>query len=142
MTEIKRSSNFEWQRADNATHCARSVIATYWESNGHDGFGQTTVADPIHIRVRVEKALVESLQSNGQPIAVPISLQVDRRLVIGSIIWIGVIDYFIPPTANFYQIHEYEEVPDLKHREFDRWVKCLKFKNTLPTIISNRVKPI
>ena len=112
----------------------RRQFATLWRLAGYDNYGNPTVAAPREIKVRSELGIAEAIDAQATPIAVTSTLFVAERITMGSIIRRGKLrDVPVPPNA-LEEVVNYEEVPDLKGRQFQRTITLRRYSETLPAI--------
>jgi hypothetical protein len=116
--------------------------AVLWPVQGYDEYGQFVVSDaPCEIKIRWVENRSNTLDKDGNAVGVDATADVDRRIEIGSILWLGKLkDWPVntkPQNAiNPYKLMEvktYNESPDLKGRNFKRGVGMIRYRDTLPT---------
>ncbi len=116
----------------------RKQKAVLWAATAATGFGDYgghKVSDPIEIKVRWEERKRESVDANGNTIAVDATVVVDRVIGVGSIVWLGKKVDVASPPVNLKQVVAYQEVPDVKGRKIRRTVLLTRYSDELPTIV-------
>ena len=96
--------------------------AVVWTITGRNRFGEYTVTTGREISVRVEKALTESLDPQGNKVTYPMIMYVGETLTIGDLVWVGEADDLPSPVTDVMQVVDYEEIPDIKGNNFVRSV--------------------
>ena len=121
-------------RDDNFTKNRPSKVV-YWEKIASNAYGEAVVSNPTEISVRFEKSpgIGDTLQANSNTLAYDYELNVDRELTVGGIVWVGALKDLPPPGADVdvYQITNWESIPDLKGRKFDRYVQLIRHNERL-----------
>lgn len=116
--------------------------AVLWPKAGIDSYGQPIVKDtPCEIRCRWEETRTESLDPDGNTIMLDASVYVDRRIEVGSILWLGLLEEWQGSTnatdrvtpSRLMEVKTYKEIPDDKGRSSKKWVGLVRYKDTLPT---------
>jgi hypothetical protein len=129
----------------------RLQSAVLWAVNGYDTYGVATVGTPIEINVRWKSVRKEVLGPQGNPIGIDAIARVDRKIHVGSIMWLGTLNQWfgnrqylaeignaIPAPGSsgqdteLMQVINYNETVDLKGRYYSRVVNLMHYKNTLP----------
>jgi len=112
----------------------RPMKAVYWAFSGYDAYGEPTVTTPVELDVRWEQGLAEEITPNLQPTAVDATAWVDRDVTVGSMFRIeALVD--TPGTADeILEVVEFQKIPDIKGRLFERVVLLRKYKDSLPTV--------
>lgn len=120
---------------------ARRQLAVLWPFVSHDENGEPLVGDPVELTVRWEKGLSQEITPNTNPIAVTATIWVDREIENGSMMRIGSLDEVTgtgtgteaPPVPDeILEVVDYQEIPDIKGRVFERVVLCQKYADGLP----------
>lgn len=111
--------------------------AVLWAVAGTDDNGRSLVDAPVQISCRVEKGqrLLNSAQS--QLTMTDMVIKVDRSIAINSILWLGIKAELPTGTAdpdNLLIVSDYQEVPDVKGIQFERWVTANFFMDALPSL--------
>ena len=99
--------------------------AVYWPFESVNQFGKKVVGDPVEIDVRWEDASEEFLDSGGERQMSNAVVYVDRDIVLGGILMLGVItditdDVDIKENEGAWEIRKFEKLPNLKATEFLR----------------------
>lgn len=113
--------------------------AVLWLSgNTFDQFGQPVVAPPVEIAVRWNDKQGEALDATGNTITLDATAVVDRRITIGSRLWLGTLAQWngtgpgsgqeIP--NRLIEVKTYSETPDIKGRNSFKTVGLLRFRDT------------
>lgn len=110
--------------------------AVLWPFLNYDRFGQPVVSDDHEeIPVRWEWGHREMLDSKGNTIGVDAVVVVDRRITLGSNLWLGE-SQDVPAGTSFTsernelcQVIFYSEIPDIKGREVRRLVGLIRLKS-------------
>lgn len=110
--------------------------AVYWANSGElDDFGEPTLNAGVEINVRWEEKRGELLNANDDRIATEVNVVVDREIAIGSILWKGLLEDHVTGTSTGYkQVVAYNEIPDIKARNYRRVVTLAKHSDRLPTL--------
>ncbi len=103
----------------------RKQTAVYWPFVSINQFGEKAVGDPVQISVRWEDKNEEFLDMGGQIQMSNAVVYVDRDMVNGSILMLGVIADITDPVNikendGAWEIRKFDKLPDLKAREFLR----------------------
>lgn len=99
-----------------------------------DDDGATQVAAAIGIKVRWEDVKREVLDAHGNNVSIDASVVVDREILPGSVMWLGVLGSYVA-TVTKYRVVQYNETPDLKGRNKRRTVALMKLGDTAPSSI-------
>jgi hypothetical protein len=109
--------------------------AALWVSrNISDDHGEPTVSAGVEINVRWEKKTYEAITSDATPVAITGVIHVDRVIPEDSIMRLGTLASVPSPPDYLVQVVSYDEVPDVKGREYQRTVTVRKWKDDLPAI--------
>ena len=115
----------------------RKQKAMLWAYDGVNRYGQSTVSSTgTEIKVRWENDRKQTLDPNGNIIAVDAVVVVGQVVTIGSIMWLGAqsdLPSDLIPTSNIMQVVSYASIPDIKGRDFYKEVGLVRFTDTLPT---------
>ncbi len=103
----------------------RKQDAVYWPYASINQFGEKTVGDPVAIIVRWEDKSEEFLDIDGQIQMSNAVVYVDRDMVVGSILMLGVIADITDSTNikendGAWEIRRFDKFPNLKVTEFLR----------------------
>lgn len=110
--------------------------AALWASrNISDSHGEPTVSAAVEINARWEKRTFESIMDDATPVAITGVIHVDREIPEGSIMWLGELADVPDPPTKLVSVVSYDEIPDVKSREYQRTVTVRKWKDALPTIV-------
>jgi hypothetical protein len=109
--------------------------AVLWMYNSDDEYGDPKVDASVEISCRWEKRRSQSVDAEGNAIAVEAEVMVDREIKVDSILWKGEKnDYDASTATDYMQVKVYDEVPDVKNRFVERIVKLAKWGDTLPSL--------
>jgi len=104
--------------------------AVLWELSSHyDSNGLPVVSSPTEIRVRWEKGLVESIDNQAAPIAIPVTVFVDRVIAVDSTLRLGRLEDVPLVPDKLFRVVEFKEIPDIKGRHFQRTVTLMRKTN-------------
>lgn len=116
--------------------CALHQRCILWEKTGRNSRGEVIVTDlPLEIDCRWEWGQSEMIDPAGTTVAVDAMVVVDRRIEIGSQMWLGLMKDLPPGTSFVDQPNElmwvavYYEIPDDKGREFFRTVGLRRLRD-------------
>lgn len=113
----------------------RSQDTVYWAYSGIDRNGEPTVAAAVDIVTRWEQVLDEQIGEDGTPIATNATAIVNQDIAIGSILRLGTVATLPSPvTGGLMEVVNFEKIPDVKGRNYQRTVTLRKWRNTLPTV--------
>lgn len=103
----------------------RKQTAVYWPFVSINTFGEKTVGSPIEIKVRWEDKNEEFLDMGGQIQMSRAVVYVDRDMVNGSILMLGVIADITDSTNikendGAWEVRRFDKLPDIKAKEFLR----------------------
>lgn len=115
--------------------------ALLWSRVGYDQHSQPVVATglPVELNVRWQDSKRQSLDAQGNTIAVDATAVLDRVILNGSIMWLGALNDLpgtaYTPETDLMEVSYCKKVPDLKNR-FQRYeVGLIRYKNSLPSKI-------
>jgi hypothetical protein len=113
----------------------RHQTAVLWASSGRDAYGDPTVATPTELSVRWQLKRGETIGPEGTVVALDGVVVVDRRVAIGSQMWLGTLeDWYGTGSAGddseVYEVMTYNETPDIKDRYVRRTVGLKKYRDT------------
>ena len=112
----------------------RTRWLVYWAKTGTDSFGNATVAQPIEFQVYAEKVKQETIDPQSKIIGYDYLIQVDRDLVEGSVIWFGRLDDVpVAFSQDLFEVIQVENYVNRRGTKFDRWIKAMRYSNTLPS---------
>lgn len=112
--------------------------AVLWTRAGYDKHGEIKVNAAVEIDVRWERALSQRMSEDDTPIAITATIDVDRDIAVGSLLWLGnKIDLpaVIANITNLVQVIGFDSIPDIKGRVFQRSVTVKKWRDRLPPIV-------
>lgn len=124
MPDIRVSNLYQW--------------AVLWPTTGGTAeSGEPLVGPPVEIRCRWIDRRSESLDPDGQPIALDATVIVDREIPIGSNMWKGKLkDWYGTGSAGsgigLMAVKTSGTTPDIKNRGIRRRVGLMKFRDSLP----------
>jgi hypothetical protein len=94
------------------------------------------VAAADEIDVRWENVDKQSIDPQGNVVAISASVVADQEIPIGSIMWLGKLKDIADPPVDLMEVITSKSIPDIKGRETRRTYGLARFSNTLPTLIS------
>lgn len=102
----------------------RFQTALYWPFAGVDDYGQPVVSSsPQELSVRWEQTRQEATDPQGNTITVDAVAVVDRKVTVGSEMWLGSLDDWLGTGSGsagsddeVMRVASYDEVPDLRGR--------------------------
>lgn len=107
--------------------------AVLWAANGFDSYGEPKVDAGVEISVRWEDGRGEVTDAKGNAIAYDATVTVDRRITVGSIMWLGKLaDY--ASTETKLRVVSFSEVPDVKGQNKWREVLLARLSDELPDL--------
>ena len=113
---------------------ARRQKAVYWALHDWDRTGRPTVEEPEELDVRWEKGLSQEVTPNVNPEIVESTVWVNQAIELGSVFWKGALIDLPDSPTNLREVVDYQEIPDVKGRIYERVVLLGKYMDTLPTI--------
>ena len=113
---------------------SRHQKAVYWEANGFDDNGEPKVDAAVDLVVRWEQKRGEALNAQGNTIASDATVVVNRDIVVGSIMWLGILDDVASPPVDLWQVIDFSRIPDVKGRVDRRVVLLMRYSNELPEL--------
>lgn len=114
----------------------RHQKAVYWEFDSYDVNGYPVVDNPVEMDVRWEKGLSVEVTPTINPIAVSDTVWVDREVTVGSMLRQGALADLPDTPNNIREVVEYQEIPNVRGRVYERVILLKKFAGTLPTLSS------
>jgi len=116
----------------------RKQTALWWYKTGVDNYGQPIIEDPVEIKVRWENKRDESLNKQGEPVAIDATVQLGQRVYPGDLMWLGTLDDWnnggsTATNNEILQVDSYNEVPDIKGRNAVKVAMLTLFKGQLPS---------
>ncbi len=114
----------------------RKQDAVVWKFAGSDNEGQVTVSSPIGMKVRIEEITRETLDSKGNTVTTFMSINVSSDVPVGSLVWLGKKSALPTTVTGILQVIDRDNIPDIKGRNFDRWVGVQRFGDRQPVIAS------
>lgn len=97
-----------------------TMAAVVWMKSGYDNDGNPTVKAPVEICCRSEKTVTELTDNQTGKVSAQLTLFVDRRIPVGSEVWIGTLRSLPVDPDPVYVVVDSREVPDIKGREVQR----------------------
>lgn len=113
---------------------ARNQKAVYWAFSDWDAAGNPTVVDPVELDVRWERGLSQEVTPNVNPKEVEATVWIGREIALSGVMWKGKLVDLPSPVTGVREVVEYQEIPDVKGRTFERIVLLGKYKDSLPTV--------
>lgn len=117
--------------------------AVYWAFSSLDENGEPIVADPVELSVRWEHGLAQEITPTTNPTAVDATVWVDRDIIPGSMFRNGPMSEIeetgtgtalIDDIDEILEVVEFQKVPDIKGKFFERVVLLRKYADSLPTV--------
>lgn len=122
---------------------ARRQLAVLWPFVSYDENGEPMVGSPQELTVRWEQGLSQEITPRTNPIAVAATVWVDREIANGSMLRIGSLADItgtgteVVTIDNILEVVDYQVIPDVKGRVFERVVLCQKYADGLPTLFGD-----
>lgn len=115
----------------------RFQTAVYWPAGGYDDYGQPLRQDPVELQVRWEKDQREYTDPEGNLHMLEATVHVDRRIGIGSKMWLGSLSEWLgtgsgDSDTELMEVRVYDEIPDVKNRGIYREVGLAFYRASLP----------
>ncbi len=118
--------------------------AVLWPRAGYDNYGQATVHGAVDLvaaegtGVRWVTTNAEALDPQGNTITLDAKAIVDRRIDIGSLMFLGAYDELCGTgegNEGLMQVKTYQEAQDVKGRVVAKEVGLMRFRDSFPTIV-------
>ena len=110
--------------------------AVLWAFSRRDRNGEPKVSAAVEIAARWEEDLSQSIQADGSPIAINATVDVDRDIAVGSIMWLGELaDLPVGVSTGLFEVMGFNKIPDYRGKNFSRSVQIRKWRSSLPTIV-------
>lgn len=110
-------------------------LVTHWAKSSYDEYGAPTVSTPVELTVRWEQGLSQQIQTAAAPTSVDATVWVDRDIEVGSMFRLSAL-VDVPGTADeILEVVDFQKIPDIKGREFERVVLLRKYMELLPTVV-------
>lgn len=109
-------------------------FAVYWPYVGRDPHGEPVVGDPVEVPCRYEAGMIASIQESTEPIGSPAIFDIDRDMMIGGRLWPGRLADLAGTgqvITGAFSITDFNKIPDIKGRKFQRYVTVTKLGNIL-----------
>lgn len=113
---------------------SRHQKAVLWAANGFDNNGEVKIDAAVEVDVRWEEKQTESLDPTGNTIRSDATVVVDQDIVIGSIMWKGILDDVTTPPVDLWQVINFSDIPDVKGRVDRRLALLIRYSNELPEL--------
>lgn len=99
--------------------------AVYWPYEGVDDFGQDKFGFPVEINCRWSQKSELYLNATGEEVVSNAVVMVDRKLVLGSLLWHGKLEdlqHWDKPRDNpeAGEVKRMDEIPDRRIKEYVR----------------------
>ncbi len=114
----------------------RTRKAVYWEAAGVDGDNQPLVKEPVELTVRWVEDRRQGVGAQGQPIAIDVTLEVDRELVVGSVLWKGALADMPATPTGLKQVVAVSVVDDVKGRITGYGASLVAYSDRLPQYVA------
>lgn len=108
--------------------------AVYWELGTLDMYGQPTLNTPVELSVRWEHGLAQEILPQTNPQSVDATVWVKQDVTVGSMMWIGALTDLPTPVTDVLEIVEFQKIPDIKGRAYERAALLRRYANSLPTV--------
>ncbi len=111
--------------------------AVLWPAAGADRYGQTTVGDPVEVRVRWDDVSRQVLDPHGNSISIDAEVVASRDIAIGSQMWLGTLAQWYGTgtssgSANaqgrLCEVKGEDVVPDVKNRARTRCYYLMRMR--------------
>ena len=121
---------------DNASRPrTRTSEVVYWPATSFNNYGEVTVGPAEDMEVRIEKTKTETLDPQGNTIGSDYLLNVPKDVAVGSLFWLDGNKESLPnPIPELFQVIDFDKVPNVKGRRFDRSVKLIRHSNKNPEL--------
>lgn len=101
-------------------------------SGSYNDYSVVKVTAAVEISVRWEERKDEVLDANGNTIGRDALAVVNQDIVVGSIMWLGLLKNFTNTIGNLMQVIVFDKTPDIKGRKFCRTVSLIRFSDKMP----------
>ena len=110
--------------SDNETRVSsRTEQITYWPVRGTTKFGEFSYDDPLELDVRIEKNEVLTSDPTSNTVGFDYVINVGQDVDEGGIVYLGPLtDLEEGILVDTYKVTNFEKIPDVKGRKFDRYV--------------------
>lgn len=113
----------------------RHQTAAYWEAAGAGEDGVQRVKEPVDIKVRWRYNHRESINAQGEVVAVNASIVSDFLIPAGSILRLGTVAEATATPGDFMYVLASSKTPDIKNR-FNRYTADLmRYGESLPSLV-------
>ena len=106
----------------------RHQKAVLWAATGYDEYSDIEVSAGVEIDVRWEWGKRDGLDAQGNTITIEATVVVDRKIAVGSKMWLGKLAAYETGETVLYVVN-YDEIPDLKGRKYRRVVSLSRHSN-------------
>ena len=114
----------------------RKQDVVVWKFSGFDDEGQVTVSSPVAMKVRIEEKTRETLDSKGITVTTFMDINISSEVPVGSLVWLGKKSALPVTVTGILQVIDRDNTPDIKGRNFDKWVGVQKYGDRQPVIAS------
>ena len=108
--------------------------AILWTANGYDDDGEHKVSAAVEVDVRWEEGRQETIDPQGNTIAIDAIVYINQEVAIGGVMWLGELADVPDTPTNLKEVVSYTQIPDIKNRNTLYAVSLMKLSNELPTI--------
>ena len=113
----------------------RHQRAVLWEAADLDNYAKPTISEAVEILVKWNEQRQESLDAQGNTIAIDATAVVGRHIEVDSIMKLGTIEDLGEAPTGLMMVSTYSETRDIKGRGIFRSVGLIRYGDTLPTIV-------
>lgn len=114
---------------------SRKQKAVYWAFSDWDDAGNPTVSSAVELEVRWEKGISQEVTPDVNPKEVKATVWVDRDIELGSVFWLGKLADVPDSPSGIREAVEFQKIPDVKGRTYERIVLLGKYMDSLPTVV-------
>lgn len=110
--------------------------AVLWALSSYDEHGEPTVKAAIEIDVRWEEAQSQSIDPDGNTVAISAVVMVDRDIEPNSEMWQGELEKYndLAAAPTRYRVVGFEKAPDVKGRSHFRRVLLTRIGKRTPNL--------
>lgn len=134
MVIAKMQAYFGWAAKMLETICLNQR-AVLWPFDSYGPEGELRVGAAVEISVRWSVSIASGQGDTTDSFSKNSTLSVDRTIAVGGVIRLGRKKQLPDPPDDIYEITGYEEVPDIKGRNFHRSITVRKYAGSLPEVV-------
>lgn len=110
--------------------------AVYWAFSSLDMHGQPTVSAATELDVRWEHGLAQEITPQTNPQSVDATVWVKQDVTVQSVMWLGALTDLPSPVTDVLEVIEFQKIPDIKGRDYERVALLRRYADSLPTVSS------